>query len=85
MLVRVWHLRLGLSLRVRDAFDNAVYNSSVALAITPAHNPGSTSLHGTTTHTTGSTGVAVFNALTIQIVGIGYELRASDSPGPERR
>jgi hypothetical protein len=63
----------------KDAYDNLAYNTSVKIAI--ATDPsGSATLGGTTTRATDANGVATFNDLTINKVGIGYVLRATAPP-----
>jgi hypothetical protein len=71
---------VGVRVEAKDAFGNLAYNTSVAIAI--GVNPGGTGtvLGGTTPQPADANGVATFNNLTINKVGIGYTLRASAPP-----
>lgn len=70
----------GVRVQVKDTYGNLHYNTSVKLAIDTGHNPGNTTLLGTTTRPTDSTGVAIFSDLHISVVGVGYELAATAPP-----
>jgi hypothetical protein len=64
----------------QDTYGNNAYNTSVNLAIATGFNPGSTTLQGTLTRATNSGGVAIFDDLSIRVVGIGYKLVANAPP-----
>jgi hypothetical protein len=61
-----------------DAFGNLASNTSIAVAI--GANPGSGTLGGTTTKPTNSSGIALFDDLTLNQIGVGYTLVASAPP-----
>ena len=67
----------GLVVGAEDQFGNpTALTGSVSVAI--LNNPGGSTLGGTTT-VTASGGVATFSGLTLNMVGHGYTLQASDS------
>ena len=76
------------SLRVRrvDQFGNTVPNPSRNITVALATNPTSATLGGTLTRSTATSGAdsgtAVFDNLTINLVGSGYVLSANQVTGP---
>ena len=63
-----------------DSFGNLAYNTSVAVAL--GANPGGGTLTGTLTRPANASGIATFNDLKIDKVGIGYTLVATAPPPP---
>ncbi|MFN8531784.1 MAG: hypothetical protein U0670_24525, partial [Anaerolineae bacterium] len=69
----------AVTVQILDAFDNLVTTSSATVDITINNNPGGGTLSGTTS-VAAVNGVATFNTLSIDKVGVGYTLDA-DSTG----
>jgi hypothetical protein len=67
----------GVQVRGNDAYGNGTYNSDIKIALAPGSASGT--LTGTTTKTPDSSGLATFNDLKIDTVGI-YKLRATSPP-----
>ncbi len=68
----------AVTVEIRDAFDNLVTTSSATVNLTIGTNPGGGTLSGTVS-AAAVNGVATFNNLSIDLVGVGYTLDADSS------
>jgi len=65
----------NVSVQLQDANSNIVNSSGISITL----EPSSTTLNGTLTQNTNSSGLATFNDLTMETAGTGYTLSASSS------
>ncbi|MFN8529737.1 MAG: SdrD B-like domain-containing protein, partial [Anaerolineae bacterium] len=67
----------SVTVQVVDAFNNTVAAGGTSITLAIGTNPSGGTLGGTLTQATDGTGLATFNDLTIDQVGVGYTLTAS--------
>src|SRR5207253_539330 len=67
----------AVTVRVLDQFGNLVTFDSSSVTVALFNNPGNGALSGTTT-VAASGGIATFSDLSVNKVGVGYTLTASD-------
>ena len=67
----------GLTVTAQDTFGNVATTFSTPVSIGLAHNPGTGTLNGTLSQTA-SSGVAQFSGLTLNTVGTGYTISATN-------